>query len=256
MHSTIAHSLMAPAPQVSSPTLESLLTILDARHYYGDYQPAMGLRAAMERLQGANSQLREQVRAARQEEERAAAAGSRLRARLATAEAELKAIRGGGGAPGYGGAPAPAPAVVLAAPTLPTQLPSSAAETVARLETQLLQLLDERAVGEAAGRKREAEVAALGGKLGAARHQLGLLYAEHGRRAEEWRGERARLEGQVAEREDRLAGAAERQEEQEAQLASLEGEGEAGRRQAETARRIALLRANEAVMGRRYKVQL
>ena len=44
--------------QVTSSTLESLLVILDARHYYGDYTPNMGLKAAMDRLEGTNTQLR------------------------------------------------------------------------------------------------------------------------------------------------------------------------------------------------------
>ena len=55
----------------------------------------MGLKSAMERLEGANAQLREQVRLCRQEEERSSAASQRLRSRLAAAEAELKAIKGG-----------------------------------------------------------------------------------------------------------------------------------------------------------------
>ena len=61
----------------------------------GEYQPNMGLKSAMERLEGANAQLREQVRLCRQEEERSSAASQRLRSRLAAAEAELKAIKGG-----------------------------------------------------------------------------------------------------------------------------------------------------------------
>ena len=39
---------------VSCPVLEQLLIILDARHFYGDYKPAMGLKSQMEKLDGVN----------------------------------------------------------------------------------------------------------------------------------------------------------------------------------------------------------
>ena len=53
------------------------------------------LKSAMESVEGANAQLREQVRLRRQEEERSSVASRRLRSRLAASEAELKAIKGG-----------------------------------------------------------------------------------------------------------------------------------------------------------------
>ena len=39
---------------IFAPTLEKLLTILDARHLWGNYHPAMGLKAKIEKLDGAN----------------------------------------------------------------------------------------------------------------------------------------------------------------------------------------------------------
>ena len=174
---------------VTAPALETLLTILDARHYYGSYQPNMGLKSAMERVEGANAQLRDQVRLLRQEEERAVAASQRLRSRLAAAEAELKAIKGG-----FMEQPpsqvdchhhlqhhhynhsqvAQVVASPVVAASLPPTISTSAAENVAVLENQLIHVLDELEARESSGRRLETEVATLGKKLAAAKHQVGL----------------------------------------------------------------------------------
>ena len=138
---------------------------------------------------------------------------------------------------------------------LPTTLSAAGAEAAARLESQLVAVLDELAERAAGGRRLEAQVAGLGGQLAAARHQLGLLYAEHGRRAEGWAAERAAAEaGREAVEQDAAAARA-RVEEYEAHLEALAGgEEAAGRRVAESARKVALLRANQAVLSRRYQV--
>ena len=57
-HFSSSSSPTLPLLQVTSSTLESLLVILDARHYYGEYTPNIGLKAAMDRLEGTNTQLR------------------------------------------------------------------------------------------------------------------------------------------------------------------------------------------------------
>ena len=40
---------------IYAPTLDKLLTILDARHLWGNYHPAMALKAKIEKLDGANA---------------------------------------------------------------------------------------------------------------------------------------------------------------------------------------------------------
>ena len=240
---------------VTAPALETLLTILDARHYYGEYQPNMGLKSAMERVEGSNAQLREQVRLCRQEEERSVAASQRLRSRLASAEAELKAIKGGF----LEQPPAHQVAQVVASPvvaaTLPPTISSSTSENVAVLENQLIHVLDELEARESSGRRLEAEVATLGKKLAAAKHQVGLLYTDHLEQVARWQEEKGKLQADTTEAEQRLAAAQAKVEEFEEHLKKLGGgEDVAKKKMAETARRVALLRANEAILSRRYKV--
>ena len=211
---------------VSSPTLEKLLTILDARHLYGEYRPAMGLQSAMDRLEGANTQLREQLRRARQEEDRALAAAQRLKTRLQAVEGELKGLRGAGA---YGGTQVPAVAVAAppAVASLPPQISASGAETVAKLENQLVHVLEELEAREAVARRQEGELGGLARRGQAARHQLGVLYNEHKEQAVRWERERRELEEKVAELEGKWAGAVARVEECEEHMEALK-QGQVG----------------------------
>ena len=43
---------------IVAPSLEKVLTILDARHVVGQYHPAMALKARIEKLEGVNAGLR------------------------------------------------------------------------------------------------------------------------------------------------------------------------------------------------------
>ena len=49
--------------------LEKLVEILDARHLWGQYHPAQGLKAQISKLEGGNAELREQIRKERIENE-------------------------------------------------------------------------------------------------------------------------------------------------------------------------------------------
>ena len=235
----------------------------------------MGLKSAMERVEGANAQLREQVRLCRQEEERSSAASQRLRSRLAAAEAELKAIKGGfmeqpptqvDKAPclstvfiswirKYAQVVPQMVASHVVATTLPPTISSSTAENVAVVENQLVHVLDELEAREANGRKMEVEVGVLGKKLAAAKHQMGLLYNDHLEKVTMWEEERGKLKAAAMEAEQRQAAAQAKVEEYEEHLDNLGKGGDmVQKKMAETARRVALLRANEALLSRKYKV--
>ena len=58
---------------------------------------------------------------------------------------------------------------------MPPTISSSAAENVAVVENQLIHVLDELEARESSGRRLEAEVATMGKKLAAAKHQVHLL---------------------------------------------------------------------------------
>jgi hypothetical protein len=157
---------------VASPILERVVTALDARHLYGDYKPAMALKAQMERLEGVNAQLREQLRRSRLDDDKAASQLGRLRAKHQLLEAELAALKQqqpGGGGVGVGPQLLQPAAVML----LPAAVPAAAAaegegglETAAaensqltsQLTNQLIHVLDELEVKDKMVKQLEAEV--------------------------------------------------------------------------------------------------
>ena len=138
---------------------------------------------------------------------------------------------------------------------MPPTISNSTAENVAVLENQLIHVLDELEARESSGRRLEAEVVTLGKKLAAAKHQVGLLYTDHLEQVARWQEEKGKLQAEANETEQRLAAAQAKVEEFEDHLKKLGGgEDVVKKKMAETARRVALLRANEAILSRRYKV--
>ena len=143
----------------------------------------------------------------------------------------------------------------VVATTLPPTISSSTAENVAVVENQLVHVLDELEAREVSGRKMEVEVGVLGKKLAAAKHQMGLLYNDHLEKVTMWGEERGKLEAAAIDAEQRLAAAQTKVEEYEEHLNNLGKGGDmVQKKMAETARRVALLRANEALLSRKYKV--
>ena len=144
----------------------------------------------------------------------------------------------------------------VVATTLPPTISSSTAENVAVVENQLVHVLDELEAREVSGRKMEVEVGVLGKKLAAAKHQMGLLYNDHLEKVKMWEEERGKLKAAAMEAEQRLAAAQAKVEEYEEHLDNLGKGGDlVQKKMAETARRVALLRANEALLSRKYKNQ-
>ena len=82
-----------------------------------------------------------------------------------------------------------------------------------------------------------------------------MLYTDHLERVASWKEEKERLNAKVSDAEQRLAAAEAKVEEIEDHLEKLGGGDDiAAKKMAETARRVALLRANEAILSRKYKV--
>ena len=82
-----------------------------------------------------------------------------------------------------------------------------------------------------------------------------MLYTDHLERVASWKEEKERLNAKVSDAEQKLAAAEAKVEEIENHLEKLGGGDDiAAKKMAETARRVALLRANEAILSRKYKV--
>ena len=247
---------------VSCPTLEQLLIILDARHYYGDYKPAMGLKSQMEKLDGVNSHLRDQLRKLRIESDKANGQNQKLRLKLQQAEAELKALKEGNSlnqSINLGQSQTFAqlqPIVSMAAPPgLPAQIASSSKEIIQKLESQLIQVLDELDSKSSKCKSQEKDIENYNKKLNINKHQLGLLYEEHHKGMETLRKEKSKLQEELDELKIDLAAANAKNVEYEDHLNDISpAADEISSKYFETARKIAILKSNEAIITRKYRV--
>ena len=247
---------------LACPALEQLLVILDARHYYGDYKPAMGLKSQMEKLDGVNSHLREQLRKMRLEADKTSGQNQKLRLKLQQAEAEMKAFKEGNSLNqsinlGQSQSFAQIQPVVSMAPpvALPAQISTSSKEIIQKLEGQLIQVLDELDLKSSKCKTQERDIETYNKKLNINKHQLGLLYEEHNKGMEMLKQEKSKLEAQVEDLKQSLAAADAKNIEYEDQLAGFSlGPDGLSRKYAETSRKIAVLKSNEAMITRKYRV--
>ena len=263
---------------VTSPVLENLLTILNARHFYGDYKPAMGLKAQMEKQEGVNCQLREQLRRMRLDEDKSSLVIQRLRAKTQQLEAELNSIKKGNllvnsnpvtvvTASATATAAASAAGTAAAAvqnphlvPQVTTEISAGAQESIAKLNSQLIHTLDELDRKTKSGRTMKAELERFYQDFETNKHQIGILYEEYFDQMSRWRDEKQEMENKLARVEEVRDSYSAKVIEYEAILANMDKSGDrdedqarAAAKLADVARKIALLKSNEAVLTRRYK---
>ena len=247
---------------VSCPVLENLLTILDARHFYGEYKPAMGLKSKMEKMDGWNSCLRDQNRALRIEGDKMTSQNNKLRLKIQRLESELKSIKeenpfnqstnnfnqsfnqfGVGKIPLIDDEPA---SVVQ-----PSPAQKVGKETVKKLETQLMQVLDELSAKDSICKKLETELDKFGKMSNTSKHKLGLLYSEQHSKESRFMEENTRLKKSLQEHEVNLEAANTKITELEK---FIENQGDEEGKMIEMARKVALVKANESTLIRRYKI--
>ena len=121
-------------------------------------------------------------------------------------------------------------------------------ESIAKLNTQLLHVLDQNHEYEIKNQKLSREIEELHRNVGVNRHQLGLVYEEYENRQKEWLDEKTKIEKAKLEMEEVSESYRIKYEEIESHLKSLDDE----KKIAETARRIAILKSNEAILIRRF----
>jgi len=268
---------------VTSPVLEMVVTALDARHLYGEYKPAMALKAQMERLEGVNAQLREQLRRSRLDDDKAVSQLSRLRAKHQAMEAELAALKQGGGGASHQALagimlmPAVQPMVSVSTAavtsggdgnsqvaTAATGSPfsPSATESLAQLNNQLIHVMDELEAKQLAAKELEKEVERYSREYSKMKHQMGLLYEEHFQASIAWKEEKEGLEAKINQlkeaKEANLAKILEYEQLWDTWTSAAAGNDVDSEQSlvraklADTARKIGLLKSNEALLTRKY----
>ena len=255
---------------IHCPALEKLVGILDARHLWGSYHPAMNLKAQIDKLEGANTELRDQIRKSRLEEDKLTNHLQRTKAKLTSAETELSELRdaqmlqqatGTSGHTGKGNdlklvMPSLVPPAVQSATsgTSPGAIMSSSSgEMVNKLNMQLIQVLNQLEAKEEHCQSLKDDLETQQNKLSVFRHQIGLVY-------EEFYQERKLKDQSIEEMkenfkrvEENLEASSAKIHEYENHFNVLQDRGEMESKFADTTRKIVILRSNEALMIRRYK---
>ena len=243
--------------KVTSPILENLITILDARHLYGDYKPVMGVKAQVERLEGVNSQLREQLRSARITEDKAASQIQRLRSKVQNLENELSNIKQGGNM--GGGANNQAEQIIIQQQQMPIvqitpELGGANIDSISKLSSQLIYVLDELDVKNKMLKELKTELDNVHTNSESCKHQIGVLYEEYFEAKANWEKEKDEMNQKLNYAEEINDGNNAKVVEYENLLKSLEeGDDMVKKKIAETSRKIAVLKSNEAVLTRKYR---
>jgi len=256
--------------------------VLDARHLWGgDYHPALVLKAAIEKLEGANEELRDQVRKYRLDEEKTLVHLEKYKERCEDLKRELDSYKeveddepppmipvqvpqtprdaknsltltiGGSRnasvvSPSVGGVPFGFPAG------------SAAADQVAKLNSHMIQVLDQYKAKEADNRRMREELDRLHLSLSSCRHQMGLLYEDFALERSKWAEEMKEEQASKDRAEEKAEVEEVKVKALEEHLQSLVQNGappsrELGAKLASTARECALLRSRQAMLTRRHR---
>ncbi|CAB4061296.1 unnamed protein product [Lepeophtheirus salmonis] len=236
--------------KIESESLDRILSVLDARHLWGEYHPAMEMNTRIQRLEGCNQELRNQIKKSRKDEERFSIQISKYVSRIQELESHLISYKED----------------IKSRPLIEDQkesdhsvleeydvssnqantsiAPIQATDVSVKLNFQLIQISSMKK--EAFNKKLESEIESLHGKINVQRHQMGLLYEEHREKKNKWELEMKKMEVEHTEQADEMKKLLIKVEEYEKDLDNDQV-------RSETLKKIVILRSNEAMMVRRYR---
>ncbi|KAF8570529.1 hypothetical protein P879_01384 [Paragonimus westermani] len=239
------------------PTLDKLLASLDARNLSEDLETGRFLKARVDHLEGANNELRRELREVRLGAATAEICLRQSEEKLRLRDAQLKALQSLTGK--Y------VDTSELAVHPLPTDLAPNTEITLSQLEEHLVSVLTEL-------EERDKQVVTMNHavedyrrKFAVCRHRQGLLYQDFQKEREDWNNKRAKLEERVERAEGRVSEYAVYKTELTRLQDMVAGTGKTAnqstdvgglpidnRKLADMSREITVLKVNEAGLVRRY----
>uniref|UniRef100_A0A674EPN8 Centrosomal protein 290 n=1 Tax=Salmo trutta TaxID=8032 RepID=A0A674EPN8_SALTR len=226
---------------VSIPSLEKLVRAIEMKNSDGKFDTSLHLKAQVDQLTGRNDEIRQEMRAAREEAASAMSQLVKAKEKVTHLEADMEALRkskGGG--------------VIFRTLNLPDDMALSSTEVISSLNEYAVRLL--RVIGDC---NLVAALEEYKGKFAVIRHQQGLLYKEHQSEKEVWQKEKETFTEMKNKLEEQKLVDTVKIKEFNHWLEALQKDPEELRRQvAEAARRMTVLRVNEKSLTHRYTTLL
>ncbi|XP_032834088.2 centrosomal protein of 290 kDa [Petromyzon marinus] len=224
------------------PSLERLLTVLEARRSGGPNEGVAPLKEQLAQLTGRNQELRDELRATRSEALAASSTKDRAFDKMSRLEGELALLRTSG-----------ATGTALPTLSLPEGMVPSSSDVINALNEYLVQVLQDNSDKDAELERVSESLEQLKCKFTVACHQQSLLYQDFHSEREEWQKERERLQREkVSLEEKNQENSIHIQEYNNLLEASKLDGGELTRKLSEMSRRMTVLRVNELALGRRH----
>nr|XP_029523284.1 centrosomal protein of 290 kDa isoform X1 [Oncorhynchus nerka] len=231
---------------VSIPSLEKLVRAIEMKNSDGKFDTGLHLKAQVDQLTGRNDEIRQEMRAAREEAANTMSQLVKAKEKVTRLEGDMEALRkskGGG--------------VIFRTLNLPEDMALSSTEVISSLNEYAVRLLREVKNKEESSQQLVAALEEYKGKFAVIRHQQGLLYKEHQSEKEVWQKEKETLREMKNKLEEQKLVDTVKIKEFNHWLEALQKDPEELRRQvAEAARRMTVLRVNEKSLTHRYTTLL
>ncbi|XP_072519040.1 centrosomal protein of 290 kDa isoform X2 [Salminus brasiliensis] len=231
---------------ISIPSLERLISALEMKYSEGKVDVSAHLRAQVDQLTGRNEELRQEMKAAREEAANTLSQLMKASDKIARLESEIEAVRLSDGA-----------AVPHKTLPLPEEMAPTSVQTINSLNEYMVQLLQELKNKEDSSKQLGLALEEYKRKFAVIRHQQGLLYKEYQSEKEAWQKERDSFAEVKAKMDEQKEVDAVKIKEYHNWLEALEKDPVEIRRQvSETARKMTVLRVNEKSLSRHYTTLL